>query len=184
MTITFTLTSGSSATAAGPFNISGTTSGGALNTISIATGITKAQLLAGHTVTNVTPENITGGTITSTGTCNTTTNWYVTPPPTPTPTATAGVVTSYSYQLGPSYTDANTTLACNNINGSPGDPTEEVFAATDIAANVVQFFTDTNLTTGYGGEAETHAYYRTGGFVTYTGRVSPSGFVTDRNVCP
>ena len=86
MTITFTLASGSSATAAGPFNISGTTDGGSSNTILIATGITKTQLLTGHTVTNVTPENITGGTITSTGTCNTTTNWYTTPPPTPTAT--------------------------------------------------------------------------------------------------
>jgi hypothetical protein len=86
MTITFTLASGSSATAAGPFNISGTTSGGGLNTVLIATGITKTQLVTGHTVTNVTPENITGGTITSTGTCNTTTNWYATPPPTPTAT--------------------------------------------------------------------------------------------------
>ena len=87
MTITFTLTSGSSATAAGPFNISGTTDGGSSNTVSIATGVTKAQLLTGHTVTNVTPENITGGTITSTGSCNTTTTWSVTPTPTPTPTA-------------------------------------------------------------------------------------------------
>ena len=87
MTITFTLASGSSATAAGPFNISGTTDGGSSNTVSIATGVTKQQLLTGHTVTNVTPENITGGTITSTGSCNTTTTWSVTPTPTPTPTA-------------------------------------------------------------------------------------------------
>jgi len=79
MTITFTLTSGSSSTAAGPFNISGTTSGGGLNIILIATGITKQQLVTGHTVTNVTPENITGGTITSTGTCNTTTTWRIYP---------------------------------------------------------------------------------------------------------
>ena len=89
MTITFTLASGSSATAAGPFNISGTTDGGSSNTVSIATGVTKAQLLTGHTVTNVTPENITGGTITSTGSCNTTTTWSVTPTPTPTATAPA-----------------------------------------------------------------------------------------------
>ncbi len=89
MTITFTLASGSSATAAGPFNISGTTDGGSSNTVSIATGVTKAQLLTGHTVTNVTPENITGGTITSTGSCNTTTTWSVTPTPTPTATAAA-----------------------------------------------------------------------------------------------
>jgi hypothetical protein len=93
MTITFTLTSGSSATAAGPFNISGTTSGGGLNTVLIATGVTKTQLLTGHTVTNVTPENITGGTITSIGTCNTTTNWYTTPTPTPTGTPLAEILT-------------------------------------------------------------------------------------------
>jgi hypothetical protein len=132
-------------------------------------------------------ETITGGTITSTGTCTTTDTWSVTPTPTPTPTATAGVVTSYSYQLGPSYTFANATLACNGINGSNGavqDFLTEVFAATDQPANVVQFFTDANLTSGYAGEDETHAYYRTLGFVNYTGQVSASGFVTDRTVCP
>jgi hypothetical protein len=86
MTVTFTLTSGSSGTAAGPFNISGTTSGGGLNGVSIATGVTKQQLLTGHTVTNIS-DTITGGTISSTGTCNTTTTWSTTPNPTPTPTA-------------------------------------------------------------------------------------------------
>ena len=82
MTVTFTLTEGSASTAAGPFNISGTTSEGTLNTVSIATGVTKAQLLTGHTVTNITPENITGGTIASTGaTCpSSTTTWSITPP--------------------------------------------------------------------------------------------------------
>jgi hypothetical protein len=84
MTVTFTLTGGSSSTDAGPFNISGTTSGGASNGVSIATGVTKAQLLTGHTVTNV-GDTITGGTIASTGTCTTTTTWSVTPTPTPTP---------------------------------------------------------------------------------------------------
>jgi hypothetical protein len=88
MTVTFTLTAGSSATAAGPFNISGTTSGGASNTVSIATGVTKTQLSTGHTVSSIS-ETITGGTIASTGTCTTTTPWYVVQStPTPTPTAT------------------------------------------------------------------------------------------------
>jgi hypothetical protein len=84
MTVTFTLTSGSSGTAAGPFNISGTTN---TNVVSwLATGITKTQLTTGHTITGIN-DAITGGTIASTGTCNTTTTWSTTPNPTPTPTA-------------------------------------------------------------------------------------------------
>jgi hypothetical protein len=92
MNVTFTLTGGSSGTSAGPFNISGTTSGGALNGVSIAAGVTKAQLLTGHTVNSVL-DTITGGTIASTGTTcpSSTTTWFVitaTSTPTPTPTVT------------------------------------------------------------------------------------------------
>ena len=91
MTVTFTLTSGSSGTAAGPFNISGTTSGGALNDVLIENGVIKDKLLTGHSISNIS-ETITGGTIASTGTTcpSSTTTWYViaaTPTPTPTPTA-------------------------------------------------------------------------------------------------
>ena len=103
-----------------------------------------------------------------------------TPTSTPTPTPTPEPVTSYQYQLGPSYTQANTSNACNNIGT---DFLTELYAATDEPGNVVQFFTDTNLTIGYAGESEYHAYYRTGGVATYTGQVSPSGFVTDRTSC-
>lgn len=77
MTVTFTLTTTS--TAAGPFNISGTTSGGALNDVSIATGISKATLLTGHPISNIS-ETITGGTIASTGTCTTTDTWLANDP--------------------------------------------------------------------------------------------------------
>ena len=77
MTVTFTLTT--SSTAAGPFNISGTTSGGALNGVSIATGISKATLLTGHPISNIS-ETITGGTIASTGTCTTTDTWLANDP--------------------------------------------------------------------------------------------------------
>jgi hypothetical protein len=49
---------------AGPFNISGTTSGG--TTYQLATGVTKSQLLTGYTV-STSYETITGGTIQSTG---------------------------------------------------------------------------------------------------------------------
>ena len=181
MTVTFTLTSGSSGTAAGPFNISGTTNANVVS--ELASGITKAQLTTGHTITGIN-DAITGGTIASTGTCTTTTPWLViaaTPTPTPTPTATP----SYSYQLGASHTNA--TLACSGINGGEGEIADfltEVYAATDQPGDVVQFFTDSGLTSGYAGESEIHGYHRTGGLQDWTGRVSPSGFVTDRNACP
>ena len=103
-----------------------------------------------------------------------------TPTPTPTPTATSAP-TSYQYQLGPSYTQANIGTACSNIGT---DFFTEVYAATDQPGDVVQFFTNTGLTSGYGGESEYHAYFRTGGFATYTAQVSPSGFVTDKSICP
>lgn len=90
MQVTFYLTEASANTAAGPFNISGTTSGGAANTVLIQSGVTKQQLIDGYT--EEIANNITGGTVTSTdGTCNTTDTWsvdelFVTPTPTPLPT--------------------------------------------------------------------------------------------------
>jgi hypothetical protein len=89
MQVTFYLTEASANTAAGPFNISGTTSGGAANTVEIQAGVTKQQLIDGYT--EEIANNITGGTVTSTGaTCNTSDLWsinelYVTPTPTPSP---------------------------------------------------------------------------------------------------
>jgi hypothetical protein len=94
MQVTFYLTEASANTAAGPFNISGTTSGGALNTVLIQAGVTKQQLLDGYP--KEVANNITGGTVTSTGaTCNSTDTWsineiFITPTPTPTPTEEAG----------------------------------------------------------------------------------------------
>ena len=79
MNVTFTLTEGSALTAAGPFNISGTTSSNV--TTELATGITKDQLLTGHTINSVN-DAITGGTIASTGTCTTTDTWSVNNEPT------------------------------------------------------------------------------------------------------
>lgn len=74
MTITFTLQSPYTGATyvAGPFNISGTTSEG--NTYWLATGVTKTQLTTGYTL-NTTYETLTGGTIQSTGTCNTSQPW-------------------------------------------------------------------------------------------------------------
>jgi hypothetical protein len=84
MDITFTLQSGFSGTQADNFNISGVTSSGT-NTL-LASGVTKSQLLGGHTI-DVDP-TITGGTITSTGLCTNSVQWYTfgaAPTPTPTP---------------------------------------------------------------------------------------------------
>jgi hypothetical protein len=158
MTVTFTLTSGSSGTAAGPFNISGTTSGGGLNGVSIATGVTKNQLSTGHTISGIS-ELITGGTIASTGTCTTTTPWSVTsatPTPTPSPTPTATPTTSYQYAI--SQMGSETRLdACNDfINFLP----DEVFAAEFQSSNVTQFFTDSGLTQQFGGDGGYYCFRR------------------------
>jgi hypothetical protein len=188
MRITFTLTGGSSSTDAGPFNISGTTSGNV--TYWIATGVTKTQLTNGHPVDTI-YETITGGTVASTGTCTTTDTWSVTPSPTPTstpPPPTPTSVPSYLYQLGPgTYSQATISTACTNITGEPADFTIDVFASTNVAANVTQFYTDTDLTIEYQGVNNFHAYYlgssggRSG--LPYTGRVSGTGLVSDRTAC-
>jgi hypothetical protein len=85
MNVTFTLTT--LATAAGPFNISGTTSSDV--TTSLATGITAEQLASGYTINSVN-DAITGGTIASTGTCSGTTRSWSASTATPTPTPTLG----------------------------------------------------------------------------------------------
>jgi len=75
--VVFTLTSAGSDT--GPFNISGTTSGG--STSELANGVSKETLEAGHEIT-VSNDSITGGTVASTGTCTTTQSWTKPVPPT------------------------------------------------------------------------------------------------------
>jgi hypothetical protein len=110
-------------------------------------------------------------------------------PPTPTstdvppdPTATPEPVTSYQYQLGPSYTQS--INACDNASM---DFYTEVYAATAAPGNVIQFFTDINLTNGYVGESEFHAYYRSEGgapaSLPFVGRVSGTGLVSDISFC-
>lgn len=176
MTVTFTLTAGSSATAAGPFNISGTTSGGALNDVSIATGVTKAQLLTGHSISNIS-ETITGGTIASTGTTcpSSTTTWSVIQP-TPTPTPTATPVTSYQYAI--TQVGSETRLdACNEFTNFLPD---EVFAAEFQNANVTQFFTDSGLTQQFGGDGGYYCWRRDvdSDSQRVTAQVGPNGIPT------
>lgn len=130
MNVTFTLTT--SNTASGPFNISGTTSGGEINGVLIENGVTKEQLVTGHTVNSIS-DSVTGGTITSVGvgTCNgTVKDWFVYPQ-----TATL----SYNFSSGYYYfslTEAlvdDITITYANVNGheSAGCST-----ASTISANV------------------------------------------------
>ena len=88
MNITFKLTAATSGTTqSGNYNISGTTSGGALNGVFIASGITRAVLTTGYTATGLS-DSITGGTITSTGSesggfCTTQIAWATSEPASP-----------------------------------------------------------------------------------------------------
>jgi hypothetical protein len=86
-------------TQADNFTIIGRHINGSPSDTTIATNVTKAQLISGVTYTVV--DTITGGTITSTGVCTNWVNWLglncnfgvnimvITPTPTPTPTPTA-----------------------------------------------------------------------------------------------
>jgi hypothetical protein len=104
MTLTFTLQSAytGSTYVAGPFNISGHTSGGA--DYQLATGITKSQLTTGYSI-NTVYETITGGTIVSTGTCNTSHTWSLTP--------AAAATSTLSYSLAAGVYTFNLTNALN-----------------------------------------------------------------------
>jgi hypothetical protein len=107
-----------------------------------------------------------------------------TPPPTatPQPTATPEPTSFQQYLLGPSYTQSS--QACNNVGE---DFFTEVYAATNVASDVLQFFTDTNLTNGYFGESEFHAYYLSDGGLPsglpYVARVSGTGLLSDKSFC-
>lgn len=81
MQITFTLQSQYTGATyvAGPFNISGTTSGNV--TYELATGVTKNELISGYEVTTE-YSTITGGTIQSTGTCTNSEPWLIGAAPT------------------------------------------------------------------------------------------------------
>jgi hypothetical protein len=88
MTVTFTLSSlyTGATYVAGPFNIFAVTNTG--SSTQVGTGITKAQLATGHTISGIS-DATTGGTVNSTGTCTNSYPWYVAPAPTPTATASS-----------------------------------------------------------------------------------------------
>lgn len=99
--VTFTLNAlYTGTTEADDFTIIGKHANGSPADTTIATGVTKAQLTTGVTYTVV--DTITGGTVTSTGTCTNSVNWLglgasPTPTSTPTPTATASGPTGQTY---------------------------------------------------------------------------------------
>lgn len=89
--VTFTLNAlYTGTTEADNFTIVGKHSNGSPADTTIATGVSKANLIAG--VTYQVADTITGGTVTSTGTCTNSVNWVGqgAPAPTATPGATPG----------------------------------------------------------------------------------------------
>lgn len=100
---------------AGPFDISGTTSGGV--TTLLSDNVSKATLLNGVTISGV-DDATTGGTIQSVdGTCSNSIQWSVTPASTPTPTPTQVPVCK---ELTVVQTFTSTTIQYTSCNGSPG----------------------------------------------------------------
>lgn len=91
-------------TEADNFTIVGKHANGSPADENLATGVTKAELIAGVTYTIA--DTITGGTVTSTGVCTNSVSWQglgaapATPTPTPTPTRTpAPSITLYTYYV-------------------------------------------------------------------------------------
>lgn len=186
MQITFTLSPSytGSTFVAGPFDISGTTSEG--TSYWLATGITKTELTTGYII-NTIYETLTSFTINSTGTCSTSQNLSIANLPTfsensPTPTPTATVsITSYAYDISPNG-EASSFLSCSNY--EVNFPTV-VYAASEFINGVVRFFTDPQLSIGYGGSGDFYAYKRDyqPSSAIKSARVSPSGFLSEISNC-
>ena len=165
MNLTFTLQSAYTGATyvAGPFNITGITSDGVAH--QLATGVTKNQLITGYSI-NTVFETLTGGTIQSTSTCNTSQVWYVgTPPPPENP--------NNFIQLA-SGTANNNGTACTN-------------ALSNIFNTGVYHPTDTELVDG-------HTYYDHNGNIfsgamgyfsdgTTVGRITYQGLYTQQTYC-
>jgi hypothetical protein len=166
MTVTFTLTTLS--TAAGPFNISGTTSGDV--TSELATGVTKNQLSTGHTISGIS-ELITGGTIASTGTCTTTTPWYVNQA-TPTPTPTSGPLLSL-ITISSGSDGAN---CCTNI--SNNQYTISIYGTFTYLVDGDQYFNESTADTIFNGNG---GFYSDG---SSFGKISTQGRYTQLGICP
>jgi len=129
-------------TEADNFTIVGKHSNGSPADTTIATGVAKADLIAG--VTYQVADTITGGTVTSTGTCTNSVNWVgqggaaptATPQATLGPTATPSEISYYQFSYcdtgdqpqGVTTVDVSSdelTAAGFNALPSPGNPTLE-----------------------------------------------------------
>lgn len=165
MNLTFTLQSAYTGATyvAGPFNITGITSDDVAH--QLATGVTKNQLITGYSI-NTVLETLTGGTIQSTSTCNTSQVWYVgTPPP---PQNTNNEILLASGSSGGSGTACSNALVSNfNIT---------VFHPTDTTLVDGHTYYDHN------GNAFSGAMgYFSDGIVV--GRISYQGYFTQETHC-
>jgi hypothetical protein len=164
MRLTFTLQSAytGSTYVAGPFNISGRTSGGV--NYQLSTGVTKTQLTTGHTVDTI-YETITGGTIVSTGSCSTSQAWSLTPTPTPTPTSNGTLLTSIGLQGN--YNTCNN--ACAAYNSNPSYTTFYMTTANfnDLSATNGTLYTTSTANSSY--YAASGFYYHSSGYVIQVG---------------
>lgn len=143
--------------------------------------VTKAQLLAGHTISFV--DSVTGGTVTATNeTCaGTQKPWLViqsTPTVTPTPTVT---ISSFAYDIEP-FGQSTVSSSCQIFEGS--SPTV-VYASSQFTSGVTRFFTDPALSIGFGGSGDFHSYKRDvePSSAIKSARVSPSGFTSEISNC-
>jgi len=170
MTVTFTLTT--LGTAAGPFNISGTT--GSNVTTQLASGITADQLATGHTISSIS-ESITGGTIASTGTCTTTTTWSASPA-TPTPTPTINTP-PYNFLVALGTTGASNIngSACYNFNGVGGTITLYSYSSDEFLQGGTTYYNSNG--SAYNGHGGAHS----DGF-SY-GKINNSGVYTKIDDC-
>jgi hypothetical protein len=113
MTVTFTLSPiyTGATYVAGPFNIFAVTNTG--SSTQVGTGITKAQLATGHTISGIS-DATTGGTITSTGVCTNSYPWYV-----DTPEPTSSIVELQVYGKDENLTPQNALISYTVNGGSP-----------------------------------------------------------------
>jgi hypothetical protein len=153
MTVTFTLGSlyTGATYVAGPFDIFAVTNTGA--STQVGTGITKAELATGHTISGIS-DATTGGTINSTGTCTNSYPWYVgTPEPTATNTPTGCIIWGESIMSGLQdgcggfqRTETTLTATLQDGNGNNITATETIYVSFDATYSNELGNTNTTIT--------------------------------------
>jgi hypothetical protein len=131
---------------AGPYNISGVTTGGTI--VSIATGITNAQLLTGYTT--LVCYSITGGTIQSTGACTNSVEYLVatpTPQPSPSPTPSKTPTPTVTKTPTPTKTPTVTSSITPTLSVTPTRTPSITPTPSSSLPNVTQSVTPTTSVT-------------------------------------